>query len=195
MKKQKKNDGEAAVVESSGTATPAASTDLKPESKSLKPTKEPTTSNGSSEKKVQFAKELEQGPTPSATPPASKATEQPKKTSSTSNVRDVQGVTVDDRKSGSGVQAKKGNKIEMRYIGKLDSGKVFDSNKSGKPFTFKLGAGEVIKGWDIGIAGMAPGGERRLIIPSHLAYGKKGAPPDIPPNAKLTFDVKCLSVK
>jgi len=82
----------------------------------------------------------------------------------------------------------------MRYIGKLDNGKVFDSNKSGKPFSFKLGAGEVIKGWDIGLQGIQVGGERRLVIPAHLAYGSK-ALPGIPKNSKLTFDIKCLSVK
>lgn len=68
------------------------------------------------------------------------------------------------------------------------------ANKSGKPFTFKLGKGEVIKGWDIGVAGMAAGGERRIIIPPHLAYGKKSLP-GIPANSKLIFDVKLLDLK
>ena len=83
--------------------------------------------------------------------------------------------------------------MEMRYIGKLQNGQVFDSNKKGKPFSFKLG-GEVIKGWNIGVAGMAVGGERRLTIPPHLGYGSKGAMPDIPGNATLVFDVKLLSI-
>jgi FK506-binding nuclear protein len=69
------------------------------------------------------------------------------------------------------------------------------ANKKGKPFSFKLGAGEVIKGWDIGVIGMAVGGERRLTIPASLGYGTKGAPPKIPPNSKLVFDVKLLGVK
>jgi FK506-binding nuclear protein len=69
------------------------------------------------------------------------------------------------------------------------------ANKKGKPFGFKLGAGEVIKGWDIGVMGMAVGGERRLTIPANLGYGSKGAPPQIPPNSKLIFDVKMLGVK
>ena len=69
------------------------------------------------------------------------------------------------------------------------------ANKKGKPFSFKLGAGEVIKGWDIGVMGMAVGGERRLTIPANLGYGSKGAPPKIPPNSKLVFDVKVLGVK
>ena len=68
------------------------------------------------------------------------------------------------------------------------------ANKKGKPFSFKLGSGEVIKGWDIGIAGMAVGGERRVIIPPHLAYGKKPQA-GIPANSKLTFDVKLLDIK
>lgn len=149
-------------------------------------------------KKVQFAKNLEQGPTPSKA--NAKAEKKPEvkvddaKKSASLGVRDVQGVSVDERKVGTGPAAKKGSKLEMRYIGKLDNGKQFDANKSGKPFSFKLGVGEVIKGWDIGLAGISAGGERRLIIPAHLAYGKK-ALPGIPANSKLTFDIKCLAVK
>jgi FK506-binding nuclear protein len=179
LKKLKKNDGEAAPVEAESG-------------------KKESATNGSSEKKVQFAKNLEQGPTPSATPPTTKSSDKDTKSSSSSTgslgVKDVGGVSVDDRKLGTGPAAKKGNRIEMRYIGKLDNGKVFDSNKSGKPFAFKLGAGEVIKGWDVGVAGIQVGGERRLVIPAHLAYGSK-ALPGIPKNSKLTFDIKCLSVK
>ncbi len=174
LKKLKKNDGEAAPVD-----TPAA--DSKKEV------------NGGSEKKVQFAKNLEQGPTPSGPTPA-KSDKKEKASGASVGVKEVQGVTVDDRKVGEGPAAKKGNRLEMRYIGKLDNGKVFDSNKSGKPFSFKLGAGEVIKGWDIGLQGIQVGGERRLVIPAHLAYGNK-ALPGIPKNSKLTFDIKCLSVK
>uniref|UniRef100_A0A093VTH3 FK506-binding protein n=1 Tax=Talaromyces marneffei PM1 TaxID=1077442 RepID=A0A093VTH3_TALMA len=111
-----------------------------------------------------------------------------------SDKKEVQGVKIDDKKLGKGPAAKNGNTVAMRYIGKLEDGKVFDSNKKGKPFTFKLGKGEVIKGWDIGIAGMTAGGERRITIPSHLAYGKK-ALPGIPANSKLIFDVKLLEIK
>lgn len=186
LKKLKKNDGVAAPV------TPTAS-------QTLEPKKEATATNGSEKKSVQFAKNLEQGPTPSATPPAKAADKKADAVKSSNQsaslgVKDIQGVTVDDRKLGTGPAAKKGSRVEMRYIGKLESGKVFDSNKKGKPFSFKLGMGEVIKGWDIGVAGMSVGGERRLTIPAHHGYGKKGAPPDIPPNAKLIFDIKCLSV-
>lgn len=176
-KKLKNNEGEAA----------AAPAQVK---------KEAAETNGagsdSDKKKVQFAKNLEQGPTPSKA--AAKADGKDKATSVSLGVKDMQGVSVDDRKIGTGPPAKKGSRLEMRYIGKLDSGKVFDSNKSGKPFSFKLGTGEVIKGWDIGLAGISSGGERRLVIPASHAYGKKGMP-GIPANSKLTFDIKCLSVK
>ncbi|OAD03603.1 hypothetical protein MUCCIDRAFT_134200, partial [Mucor lusitanicus CBS 277.49] len=90
---------------------------------------------------------------------------------------------------------KAGQRIGMRYIGKLTTGKVFDKNVSGKPFNFLLGRGEVIKGWDIGVAGMKVGGERKLTIPPALAYGKRGAPPDIPKNATLVFDIKLVTMK
>lgn len=175
LKKLKKNDGEAAAVEPS---TDAATSKKE--------------SNGT-EKKVQFAKNLEQGPTPSATPTSATKTEKAGSTTSV-GVTEVQGVTVDNRKIGTGPAAKKGNRIEMRYIGKLDNGKVFDSNKSGKPFSFKLGAGEVIKGWDVGVAGIQVGGERRLTIPASLAYGNK-AVGGIPKGSRLTFDIKCLGIK
>ncbi|KIV81820.1 hypothetical protein PV11_03974 [Exophiala sideris] len=177
LKKLKKNDGEAAPVEA-------------PAAEAKKDT------NGSEKKSVQFAKNLEQGPTPSGTPAAAAKTDKAadKTATATKSVKEVQGVTIDDRKVGTGPAAKKSNRLEMRYIGKLDNGKVFDSNKAGKPFSFKLGAGEVIKGWDIGLQGIQVGGERRLIIPANLAYGNK-ALPGIPKNSRLTFDIKCLSVK
>ncbi|KAI1127705.1 hypothetical protein F5Y10DRAFT_242201 [Nemania abortiva] len=137
------------------------------------------------DKKVQFAKNLEQGPTGPAA-----ATEK----GATLGVKVVGGVTIDDRKIGSGRAVKKGNRVDVRYIGKLTDGKVFDSNKKGKPFSFKAGSGEVIKGWDIGIQGMSVGGERRLTIPAHLAYGSKGQP-GIPANSQLIFDIKLLGIK
>ncbi|KAJ9215505.1 hypothetical protein DTO166G4_2875 [Paecilomyces variotii] len=167
QKKLKKNNGEAAPVEA------------KKETKS--------------DKKVQFAKNLEQGPTPSGQDkkPAEKPADKP---TGTLGVKEINGVKIDDKKLGKGPAAKAGNTVAMRYIGKLEDGKVFDSNKKGKPFTFKLGKGEVIKGWDIGVAGMAAGGERRISIPPHLAYGKK-ALPGIPANSKLIFDVKLLEIK
>ncbi|KAG0296445.1 peptidylprolyl isomerase fpr4 [Dissophora globulifera] len=105
------------------------------------------------------------------------------------------GLIIEDVKVGTGQAAKSGKKIGMRYIGRLTNGKVFDKNTNGAPFNFNLGRGEVIKGWDLGIQGMQLGGERRLTIPPALAYGSQGAPPDIPRNATLVFEVKLVTLK
>ena len=114
LKKLKKNDGEAA----------AATTEVKKEAATNETKKEVATTNG--EKKVQFAKNLEQGPTPSATPPTKGERKGDAKPKPEPGVKEVQGVIIDDRKIGTGPAAKKGNKVEMRYIGKLENGKVFD---------------------------------------------------------------------
>jgi len=94
---------------------------------------------------------------------------------------------------GTGKVARKGNRVEVKYVGKLKNGKVFDK-ATGKPFRFGLGKQEVIQGWDIGVEGMKEGEKRRLVIPSQLAYGAGGAPPTIPPHAELTFDVELVRV-
>ena len=83
----------------------------------------------------------------------------------------------------------------MHYTGWLTDGKKFDSSVGGAPFTFTLGAGQVIKGWDEGVAGMKVGGKRQLRIPPDLAYGKGGYSTVIPPNATLIFDVRLVDVK
>ncbi|KAI0074369.1 hypothetical protein K474DRAFT_1665466 [Panus rudis PR-1116 ss-1] len=98
-----------------------------------------------------------------------------------------------EHKVGEGREAKKGDKVSVRYVGKLQNGKIFDQNTKGKPFTFTLGAGEVIKGWDVGVAGMKIGGERALTVPPALGYGKQKQGP-IPPNSTLTFEVKLLKI-
>ncbi|OCF61043.1 FK506-binding protein 4 [Kwoniella mangroviensis CBS 10435] len=103
------------------------------------------------------------------------------------------GLIIEDVKVGDGPVAKTGKRLGMRYIGKLTTGKQFDANTSGKPFTFVLGKGEVIRGWDEGLAGMAVGGERRLTIPPQLAYGSQKLP-GIPKNSTLKFDVKLVSI-
>ncbi|TFY64101.1 hypothetical protein EVJ58_g2850 [Rhodofomes roseus] len=103
------------------------------------------------------------------------------------------GIKTVDSKVGDGPKAKNGDTLSMRYIGKLQSGKVFDENKKGAPFRFRLGKGEVIKGWDIGIAGMQVGGERKVIVPPNMGYGSKKSGP-IPPNSTLTFEVKLLKI-
>ncbi len=102
--------------------------------------------------------------------------------------------------TGTGPQAVRGASVIVHYTGWLYKngfrGKKFDSSlDAGQPYTFKLGAGDVIEGWDRGIEGMRVGGKRELIIPPHLAYGEKGAPPAIPPNSVLDFEVQLLEVR
>lgn len=112
---------------------------------------------------------------------------------SSSAVKDIQGVKIEDIKIGSGSTAKRGNRIKVHYIGKLTNGKTFDA-ATNRPFPFRLGAGEVIRGWDIGCDGMKVGGKRKLTIPPEKAYGRAGAPPTIPSNATLVFEVTLLEV-
>jgi len=101
---------------------------------------------------------------------------------------------------GTGDEAVRGATLEMHYTGWLyqngKRGRKFDSSlDTGRPFSFRLGAGEVIDGWDQGIEGMRAGGKRELIIPPQLGYGARGAPPDIPPGATLDFEVQLLAVQ
>ncbi|POV97039.1 hypothetical protein PSHT_14795, partial [Puccinia striiformis] len=147
-------------------------------------------------KKAQGEEAAAKEPTPKAAETKkSPAKEAAKPAAAPTIVTTPSGLKIVDSKVGSGADAKAGQSVSMRYIGKLNNGKVFDSNTKGKPFNFKLGRGEVIKGWDEGIKGMKLGGERKLIVPANLAYGKSGAPPDIPPNSVLTFEVKLLAIK
>ncbi len=96
---------------------------------------------------------------------------------------------------GSGDRAEIGMIVSVHYTGKLEDGTVFDSSiPRGQPFTFTLGAGQVIKGWDLGVEGMTIGEKRNLIIPPHLGYGTRGAGGTIPPNATLIFDVELIKV-
>uniref|UniRef100_A0A8D8TFG0 Protein SDA1 n=1 Tax=Cacopsylla melanoneura TaxID=428564 RepID=A0A8D8TFG0_9HEMI len=105
------------------------------------------------------------------------------------------GVIVEEIKVGQGVPAKSGKMVSVYYAGKLKSNnKQFDATTQGPGFKFRLGKGEVIKGWDVGLNGMRVGGKRRITIPAHMAYGNKGSPPAIPPNSTLVFDVELKNV-
>lgn len=100
-----------------------------------------------------------------------------------------------DEECGSGDEATRGSLVSVHYTGTLEDGEKFDSSLDrGEPFQFRLGEGQVIAGWDEGIAGMRVGGRRTLTIPPELGYGESGAPPAIPPNATLIFEVELLEV-
>ena len=115
----------------------------------------------------------------------------------------ITSLQITDSKVGTGAEAKSGRQVTVHYTGWLydakaadKHGKKFDSSKDhGEPFSFKLGGGQVIRGWDQGVAGMKVGGTRTLVIPSELGYGQRGAGGAIPPNATLLFDVELLEVK
>ena len=104
---------------------------------------------------------------------------------------------IDDIVEGDGDEAVVGRIVEVHYVGvSWKSGKQFDASwDRGQPFSFKLGRGQVIPGWDAGVQGMRVGGRRKLTIPSAMAYGARGAGGVIPPNATLIFDVELLEVK
>lgn len=109
--------------------------------------------------------------------------------------------TTTDLKVGAGAEAATGMTLLVNYTGWLydetktdKKGFMFDQNPSGQPFVFKLGVGQVIQGWDLGVPGEKVGGIRRLVVPSDLAYGRDGAGSSIPPNATLVFEIELLSV-
>jgi peptidylprolyl isomerase len=115
-------------------------------------------------------------------------------------VKSQSGLAYEDTKVGTGTTAVAGKKITVDYTGWLDEGgtrgKKFDSSiDRSEAFSFTLGQGQVIKGWDEGVAGMKVGGKRTLMIPAKLGYGERGAGADIPPNANLIFDVELIDVK
>jgi len=116
-------------------------------------------------------------------------------------VKTASGLQYQDVVIGKGATASPGNPVQVHYTGWLQNtdgtaGQKFDSSKDrGAPFSFPLGGGQVIRGWDEGVSGMRVGGMRKLIIPAALGYGNRGAGGLIPPNATLLFDVELLSVK
>lgn len=107
----------------------------------------------------------------------------------------VTDLKIEDLTVGNGAEAVAGKKVTVHYTGWLTNGTKFDSSLDrGQPFPFPLGAGRVIQGWDKGVAGMKVGGKRRLTIPPQMGYGERGAPPVIPPNSTLIFEVQLLGV-
>ncbi len=139
-------------------------------------------------------------PPPSVPPvpePAKKSAKDNSTKSSDSDIpKTVDHLIKKDIKVGTGKEAKTGDTVTVNYRGTLTDGKQFDSSYDrNEPFTFQLGAGNVIKGWDEGVQGMKVGGKRKLIIPSDLGYGEQGMGADIPPNSTLVFEVELLKVE
>jgi len=117
-------------------------------------------------------------------------------TTETKEVTTDSGLKYTDLQVGDGALAKAGDKVQVHYTGTLQNGQKFDSSRDrGRPFEFQVGVGQVIKGWDEGIAGMKVGGQRKLVIPANLGYGAGGAGGVIPPNATLLFDVELVGIK
>lgn len=105
------------------------------------------------------------------------------------------GVQIKDTRVGTGAVCKPGQKVSVYYIGRFrDNNKVFDSSRKGNGFSFTVGKGDVIKGWDVGVVGMKVGGKRTITCPPNMAYGQKGCPPTIPGNSTLTFEVELRNV-
>lgn len=125
--------------------------------------------------------------------------QEPTSTPQDTNSFNIQGMQVQILQPGSGAEAKAGDMATVNYTGTLQDGTTFDSNTDPKfghvqPFQFSLGAGQVIRGWDLGVAGMKVGEERKLTIPPELGYGAQGAGSLIPPNSTLIFDVTLLKI-
>ncbi|MCX7877630.1 MAG: FKBP-type peptidyl-prolyl cis-trans isomerase [Ignavibacteria bacterium] len=119
-----------------------------------------------------------------------------KKNSVGEEITTQSGLKYIDEVIGTGESPKPGYKVTVHYTGTLENGTKFDSSRDrNQPLTFKIGTGQVIKGWDEGVMTMKVGGKRKLIIPPHLAYGTQGVGNIIPPNATLIFEVELLEIR
>lgn len=136
-------------------------------------------------------------PLATASPTATiEATVEPTATASAKPIMQTDKLIILDETIGTGAEAVAGKKVTVNYVGTLTDGTKFDSSYDrGTPFSFTLGAGEVIPGWDQGVAGMKAGGKRKLTIPSSLGYGAQGIPGAIPGDATLIFEVELLKVE
>jgi FKBP-type peptidyl-prolyl cis-trans isomerase len=134
--------------------------------------------------------------TPQSTQPEQPSAQAAAPTSSPGKTGEVTQLKIEELVVGKGAEAKSGNTVSVNYTGWLTDGTKFDSSlTSGKPFEFRLGQGQVIRGWDEGVAGMRVGGKRKLTIPPALGYGAQGAGGVIPPDATLVFEVELMAVK
>ncbi|KAH8386319.1 hypothetical protein KR200_010155, partial [Drosophila serrata] len=165
---------------------------LSPEANTKKGVKE---QNGVAKKEKEAKTPQNQKTKPEAKKEQPKGKDQTKQQQSAAERTITGGVKVFDVVTGKGDEAKPGKRVSVYYIGRLQSNnKTFDSLLKGKGFKFALGGGEVIKGWDVGVAGMKVGGKRRITCPAHMAYGARGSPPTIPPNSTLVFEVELKAV-
>jgi FKBP-type peptidyl-prolyl cis-trans isomerase len=141
-----------------------------------------------------FVVSLAVGCRPSAEPP--RTAEAPVATSKADDLPPIlPGIEKEDVVEGTGPAVKKGDRVSVHYTGRLLDGTQFDSSLDrGTPFEFVIGQQQVIEGWDDGVVGMKKGGKRKLKIPPHLAYGRKGSPPKIGPDATLLFDIELLEI-
>lgn len=150
---------------------------------------QPQVQNASTNSDAQFS--IVSSATPSATITTSVATP-----SASPTIENVDQLKIEDITVGTGDEAVAGKTVTVNYVGTLVNGTKFDSSYDrNQPFSFHLGAGEVIKGWDQGVVGMKVGGKRKLTIPPDLGYGASGAGNVIPPNATLIFEVELLKVE